>query len=139
MVGNGDEVPPTGNVRHLKPSLCHRDCKARNATKPIQTLDEARDSVASLFLSQEEIITAYKDSLPLSRLDAQPASIPTCRSVDGCVRNYDIRMGKIRTDTIGRTCKSHRLRVNIQMGSPDSRAPKNPAPACDSQTTATAC
>jgi WD40 repeat protein len=38
--------------------LCHRDCRSRSFT-PIQTLSEAKDSVSSLYISSEEIITAY--------------------------------------------------------------------------------
>jgi hypothetical protein len=38
--------------------LCRRDCRSRSFT-PIQTLSEAKDSVSSLYISSEEIITAY--------------------------------------------------------------------------------
>jgi len=60
------------------------DCRSRSFT-PIQTLSEAKDSVSSLFVSSEEIITAC---------------------VDGCVRNYDIRTGRLKTDFMGQPCTS---------------------------------
>ena len=44
-------------------------------------LDEAKDSVESVAVGTTEIVTG---------------------STDGCVRVYDIRMGELRTDTIGR-------------------------------------
>jgi mitogen-activated protein kinase organizer 1 len=62
------------------------DVKARTFD-PVQTMDDARDSVTSVFISSYEIITG---------------------SVDGCVRTYDIRAGELRTDHIGQpvTCVS---------------------------------
>lgn len=48
---------------------------------PIQTLDDARDSVLSVYVATYEIITG---------------------SVDGTVRTYDLRMGQLRSDVIGR-------------------------------------
>ena len=56
------------------------DCKSQS-TKPIQVLEEARDSVSSLHVVEHEIVTG---------------------SVDGNVRVYDLRMGMIYVDTIGR-------------------------------------
>jgi mitogen-activated protein kinase organizer 1 len=53
------------------------------AMKPIQILNEARDSVAAVIV-------------PKSR----PAEIWT-GSVDGRVRAYDLRMGKLSTDVVG--------------------------------------
>ncbi|KAL6058331.1 WD repeat domain-containing protein 83 [Balamuthia mandrillaris] len=55
------------------------DCKSRSYS-PIQVLDHARDSVSAVIVTEEEIITG---------------------SVDGCVRTYDIRAGKIKTDSLG--------------------------------------
>eukprot|EP00026_Physarum_polycephalum_P013882 Phypoly_transcript_14336.p1 GENE.Phypoly_transcript_14336~~Phypoly_transcript_14336.p1 ORF type:complete len:297 (+),score=30.69 Phypoly_transcript_14336:48-938(+) len=63
------------------------DCKS-NSQDSIQVLDEAKDSVTSIALSGSEIITG---------------------SVDGKVRNYDIRTGTLRTDTISQPVTS----VNI--------------------------
>jgi mitogen-activated protein kinase organizer 1 len=57
------------------------DCKSQS-TKPIQALEEARDSVSSVDISGYEIVTG---------------------AVDGRVRVYDLRMGKVFTDIIG--CK----------------------------------
>ncbi len=51
-----------------------------NMFEPIQTLDEAKDSVSSICVSNYEIITS---------------------SIDGKIRTYDIRSGKLKEDTIG--------------------------------------
>lgn len=56
------------------------DLKSRSFS-PIQTLSEAKDSVTSIFVSPTEIIAA---------------------SVDGCIRAYDIRAGRLRTDHLAR-------------------------------------
>ena len=56
------------------------DCKSQS-TKPIQVLDEARDSVSSLQVVGHEIVTG---------------------SVDGRMRIYDLRMGMIFADVVGR-------------------------------------
>jgi WD40 repeat protein len=48
---------------------------------PIQIFKDAKDSVASLVVSSHEILTG---------------------SVDGKVRCYDLRMGQLNTDEIGR-------------------------------------
>ena len=57
------------------------DCKSQS-TKSIQVLEEARDSVSSLHVVGHEIVTG---------------------SVDGRMRVYDLRMGMILVDVIGRT------------------------------------
>lgn len=57
------------------------DCKSQSV-KPIQVLDEARDSVSSLHVLGHEIVTG---------------------SVDGRVRLYDLRMGMLHVDVVGRT------------------------------------
>lgn len=56
------------------------DCKSQS-TKPIQVLEEARDSVSTLHVVGHEIVTG---------------------SVDGRMRVYDLRMGMILVDVIGR-------------------------------------
>lgn len=56
------------------------DCKSRLG-KPVQVLEEARDSVASVHVVGCEIVTG---------------------SVDGRVRVYDLRMGMLFVDVIGR-------------------------------------
>jgi hypothetical protein len=53
---------------------------------PIQTLEDARDSVTTVCLNPTEIITG---------------------SVDGHVRAYDLRKGQLRSDYIGRNVISH--------------------------------
>ncbi|KAL8693480.1 MAG: hypothetical protein Q9218_001711 [Villophora microphyllina] len=55
------------------------DCKSQS-TKPIQTLEESKDSVSSLHVLGHEIVTG---------------------SVDGKMRLYDLRMGMIYVDTLG--------------------------------------
>ena len=52
------------------------------STKPIQVLEEAKDSVSSLHVAGHEIVTG---------------------SVDGRLRVYDLRMGMVFVDVIGRT------------------------------------
>ena len=56
------------------------DCKSQS-TKPIQVLEEARDSVSTLQVVGHEICTG---------------------SVDGRVRVYDLRMGMVYVDVVGR-------------------------------------
>lgn len=56
------------------------DCKS-SSMKPIQVLEEARDSVSSLHVVGHEIVTGC---------------------VDGRVRVYDLRMGMVFVDVIGR-------------------------------------
>ena len=56
------------------------DCKS-SSMKPIQVLEEARDSVSSLHVVGHEIVTGC---------------------VDGRVRVYDLRMGMLFVDVIGR-------------------------------------
>lgn len=47
---------------------------------PIQILEDAKDSISSVYISSYEIITG---------------------SIDEHVRTYDIRAGRLRTDAIG--------------------------------------
>lgn len=56
------------------------DCKSQS-TKPIQVLEEAKDSVSGLHVVGHEIVTG---------------------SVDGRMRVYDLRMGMMAVDVIGR-------------------------------------
>ena len=55
------------------------DCKSQS-TKPIQVLEEAKDSISTLQVVGHEISTG---------------------SVDGRVRVYDLRMGMLHVDVIG--------------------------------------
>lgn len=57
------------------------DCKSQSM-KPIQVLEEAKDSVSSLHVVGHEIVTG---------------------SVDERIRIYDLRMGMVFVDVIGRT------------------------------------
>jgi len=63
------------------------DCRSR-MFDPIQTLNDARDSVTSVCIGQYEIISG---------------------SLDEKVRTYDIRRGQLKTDTIGHPVTSVRL------------------------------
>lgn len=56
------------------------DCKSQS-TKPIQVLEEAKDSISSLHVAGHELVTG---------------------SVDGRMRLYDLRMGVVSVDVIGR-------------------------------------
>ncbi|XP_003390666.1 PREDICTED: WD repeat domain-containing protein 83-like [Amphimedon queenslandica] len=60
------------------------DCKSRTYD-PIQVMEEAKDSITSLFVSNHEILTG---------------------SVDGKARRYDIRFGKLFSDTVGQPVTS---------------------------------
>ena len=55
------------------------DCKSQS-TKPIQTFEDARDSISSVKVLGWEIMTG---------------------SVDGRVRLYDVRMGMVHVDVVG--------------------------------------
>eukprot|EP00005_Dracoamoeba_jomungandri_P004289 CAMPEP_0174259152 /NCGR_PEP_ID=MMETSP0439-20130205/8028_1 /TAXON_ID=0 /ORGANISM="Stereomyxa ramosa, Strain Chinc5" /LENGTH=234 /DNA_ID=CAMNT_0015342943 /DNA_START=112 /DNA_END=813 /DNA_ORIENTATION=- len=63
------------------------DCKSRNYD-PIQILSDAQDSITSIAVSKYEIVSA---------------------SVDGKIRNYDLRMARLRTDSFNRPCTSVNL------------------------------
>ncbi|XP_078575097.1 WD repeat domain-containing protein 83-like [Branchiostoma floridae x Branchiostoma japonicum] len=56
------------------------DCRAKSKYDPIQILDEAKDGIFSIKLSDHEILTG---------------------SVDGRVRRYDLRVGELLVDYIG--------------------------------------
>lgn len=60
------------------------DCRTRKM-EPIQILDEAKDSVTSIQVSDYEILTG---------------------SADGCIRRYDLRNGKMICDLIGKSVSS---------------------------------
>ncbi|XP_021025204.1 WD repeat domain-containing protein 83 [Mus caroli] len=55
------------------------DCRSRKP-EPVQTLDEARDGISSVKVSDHEILAG---------------------SVDGRVRRYDLRMGQVFSDYVG--------------------------------------
>ncbi len=66
----------------------------------MQVMDEARDSITSVFVTANEIIAGYF----IWQFHFHYLFIHMHkRSVDGKIRNYDIRVGALRTDTIGRT------------------------------------
>lgn len=60
------------------------DLRAQNRA-PIQILEEARDAVQTLHVDSTMIIAG---------------------SVDGHVRTYDLRKGELRSDYIGRMCRT---------------------------------
>lgn len=73
------------------------DCKSQS-TKPIQVLDDSKDSVSSLHVLGHEIVTG---------------------SVDGRIRLYDLRMGMMSADTIGR---KHILQFHSELSSWNAKA-----------------
>ncbi|KAF6828156.1 mitogen-activated protein kinase organizer 1 (WD domain-containing protein) [Colletotrichum musicola] len=78
------------------------DCRSQSA-KPVQVLDEAKDSVTALAVREAEIVAG---------------------SVDGRVRSYDVRMGKCVTDVMGASVTSLRLTRHgkaMLVGSLDSK------------------
>ncbi|KAF9881002.1 hypothetical protein CkaCkLH20_01152 [Colletotrichum karsti] len=78
------------------------DCKS-NSAKPVQVLDEAKDSVTALVVRDAEIVAG---------------------SVDGRVRSYDVRMGRCVTDVMGASVTSLRLTRDgkaMLVGSLDSK------------------
>ncbi|KAJ5018449.1 WD repeat domain-containing protein 83 [Colletotrichum sp. SAR 10_99] len=78
------------------------DCKSKSA-KPVQVMDEAKDSVTALVVRDAEIVAG---------------------SVDGRVRSYDVRMGKCITDTMGASVTSLKLTRDgkaMLVGSLDSK------------------
>lgn len=60
------------------------DMRSRNQ-QPVQTLNHAKDGITSISIDSHEIAAS---------------------SLDGCVRQYDIRAGKMRTDNLGGHCMS---------------------------------
>ena len=91
------------------------DCRARTYD-PIQVLNEAKDSISSLQLTASEILTGYvcqynvHKRVNLSLISTLlklvcyehvfPCIYMYNSSVDGQVRRYDLRFGKLHTDTI---------------------------------------
>lgn len=68
-------------------SVCCWDTRSR-ARDPVQALKEARDAVTSVLATDHEIVTS---------------------SLDGSVRRYDLRMGKMSKDTLG--CPATRVQL----------------------------
>jgi mitogen-activated protein kinase organizer 1 len=79
--GDGDSIIATAS---FDGTVKIWDVKS-NAYKPIMTLDDAKDSVTDIAISDADIITA---------------------SVDGRLRSYDLRMGMCQVDVIGPSCTS---------------------------------
>lgn len=71
------------------------DTKSQS-TKPIQVLEEAGDSISSVHVAGWEIVSGC---------------------VDGMVRCYDLRMGMVRVDFIGRTYSFMRYYIGSGKGS----------------------
>lgn len=57
--------------------------------KPIQVLDDFKDSITKVMFTEDKIIAAYVFF-----------KVNSIRSVDGYLRTYDIRMGKLIRDNI---------------------------------------
>ena len=72
------------------------DLKSRSF-EPIQVIDDARDSVTSLQVTDYEILTGSVLQYFFFRCD----DVAWSRSVDSYVRNYDLRMGKLYQDCVG--------------------------------------
>lgn len=85
--GEGESVVVSGS---FDATVRLWDCKSQS-TKPIQVLEEAKDSVSSLHVVGHEIVTG---------------------SVDGRMRVYDLRMGMASVDVIGR--RHSLLRQSLQ-------------------------
>jgi mitogen-activated protein kinase organizer 1 len=67
------------------PSLLTTHASRSQSRAPIQVLEEARDAVQALYVDATTVIAG---------------------SVDGYVRTYDVRMGELRADFVGRTVSS---------------------------------
>ncbi|RSM10971.1 hypothetical protein CEP52_003223 [Fusarium oligoseptatum] len=76
FAGDGDSIVVSGG---FDTTVRLWDTKS-NSFKPIQVLEEARDAVTSLVVRGPEVVVG---------------------SVDGRVRSYDIRMGRVTADVIG--------------------------------------
>jgi mitogen-activated protein kinase organizer 1 len=79
--GDGDSIIATGS---FDGTVRIWDVRS-NAWKPIMTLDDAKDSVTDIAISDADIIAT---------------------SVDGRLRSYDLRMGMCQVDVIGPSCTS---------------------------------
>ena len=79
-------------------TVCIWDGRARSATKPIQILKDAKDSVTSVQVVQEkgDDSTSNKKNF----IACSEALIRTS-SVDGVVRTYDLRRGLMKCDDVG--------------------------------------
>ncbi|KAH6571539.1 hypothetical protein BASA50_003484 [Batrachochytrium salamandrivorans] len=64
------------------------DCRAKNAWKPVQVLDGSKDSVEAVQILGHEILVGC---------------------VDGFIKVYDVRAGKVTTDSIGHPVTSARF------------------------------
>ncbi|PWI66371.1 hypothetical protein PCL_05069 [Purpureocillium lilacinum] len=81
FAGDGDSLVVSGG---FDTTVRIWDTKS-NSFKPIQVLDEARDSITSLVVRGPEVVVG---------------------SVDGRVRSYDVRMGRCTTDVLGASVTS---------------------------------
>ena len=96
--GEGDSIIATGS---FDGTVRIWDTKS-NAYKPIMTLSDAKDSISDVTIHDADILAA---------------------SVDGRVRNYDLRMGMCQVDVIGPSCTSlavSKKGTEVLVGSLDS-------------------
>ena len=98
-------------MRIVTPALS-RPYRSQNRA-PIQTLEEARDTVQTLHVGRSYIVTG---------------------SVDGHVRTYDLRMGELRTDFIGRMSTSPSRHSSALNASPSIDPVTAIVPSQDNQT-----
>ncbi|PNJ13526.1 WDR83 isoform 7, partial [Pongo abelii] len=84
------------------------DCRSRRP-EPVQTLDEARDGVSSVKVSDHEVLAGWAwwrmPVIPSTQEAEAGESLEPGRrrlhSVDGRVRRYDLRMGQLFSDYVG--------------------------------------
>ena len=96
--GEGDSIIATGSYDG---TVRIWDTKS-NAYKPIMTLSDAKDSISDVTIHDADILAA---------------------SVDGRVRNYDLRMGMCQVDVVGPSCTSlavSKKGTEVLVGSLDS-------------------
>jgi mitogen-activated protein kinase organizer 1 len=96
--GEGDSIIATGS---FDGTVRIWDTKS-NAYKPIMTLSDAKDSISDVAIHDADILAA---------------------SVDGRVRNYDLRMGMCQVDVVGPSCTSlavSKKGTEVLVGSLDS-------------------
>ncbi len=92
------------------------DLRQAGAWKPLMQLDEAKDAIMSIVVAAP------------AAASGRAAPLICTGSVDGKLRTYDLRMGQLRTDTIGGACCPHAHLVLIvrEHGAMLTRPPSPP-------------